>query len=346
MSLKGTDMELPPPLLEHQAAVDGELLALMDESTDAKLPLYRMMRYQLGWLESDGSPSVPVPPSRLYGALCLESARSLNSSAPAGSAAAAVELFQNSVTVHQDMQLGEPHIETRPSVWWVWGPAQAINVGDGMYALARLGIFRLQSAGLSPELILRAVQMLDAAALRYYEGQFLELTYQERLDIRESQYLKMAEAKHGSLIGGAMALGAHAAGADEAMTSAFRRCGELLGVSSQISADEAQMWDSSAPGAAPARFLNKSKLLPVVYALEKGTLAQKRALGEVYFKRVLEPEDAQRVREVLDEIGVRQYSRQRAEATMREGLDALGAARLPADTMERWQAIAEYLVSV
>ena len=336
-------MELPPPLRDHQPAVEQELRAFVEESAASGIPLYRMMQYQMGWMESDGSPTPAAPPPRLYGALCHEAAQAIGDAGATGPAAVASELFYNSVAVHEAMQVGEPHIETRPAVWWVWGPAQAINVGDGLHAMARLGIFRLQSAGLSPEVTLRAAGALDATALRFYEGQFLELTYQERLDVLEPQYLKMAEAKYGSLVGGAMTIGAHAAGASEATAEAFRRCGELLGVAAQIRQDEEAMWDESGPGGAAARVLNKSKLLPVVHALEKGTLAQKRALGEAYFKRVMEAEDVRNVRRVLDEVGAREYTRAKAEQVMQEALDALGPAGLSAEAAERWLAIAAYL---
>jgi hypothetical protein len=38
-------------------------------------------------------------------------------------------------------------------------------------------------------------------------------------------------------------------------------------------------------------FLNKKKLFPVIAGLEKATPSQKRKLGDVYFKRVLENSD-------------------------------------------------------
>ncbi len=336
-------MELPPPLNDHQPAVERDLRAFVEESAASGISLYRMMQYQMGWMESDGTPSPTASPPRLYGALCHEAAQAIGDARAVGPAATAAELFYNSVTVHEEMQVGEPHMETRPAVWWVWGPAQAINVGDGLHALARLGIFHLQSAGLAPEAILRTAGALDTTALRFYEGQFMDLTYQERLDVLETQYLKMAEAKHGSLVGGAMTIGAHAARASEATAEAFRRCGELLGVAAQIRQDEEAMWDESGPDGAAARVLNKSKLLPVVHALEKGTLAQKRALGEAYFKRVMGPEDVQNVRRVLDEVGAREYTRAKAETVMRQALDALGPAGLSAEATERWHAIAVYL---
>ena len=337
-------MEFSQLLQRHQAAVEQALHDVMDGPTARGLPLYRMMQYQLGWVDQDGSPELHGPPDRLYAALCLEAAQAGPDPQAAGPAAAAAELFYQSITVHEDMQMGNPGAESRASIWWVWGPAQAINVGDSLHALARLAVLSLQSKGLTPEQTLATLRALDVAALRFYEGQYLELTFQERIDITESQYLGLAEAKAGALLSGAMALGAAAAGADQATLEALRRCGERLGMAAQIQDDILQVWKTSdAQGASP-KMLNKSKLFPVVYALEKAALAQKRALGEAYFKRIMEPDDAQRVRLVLEEVGASEYAEQKARAITQEALQELEAAGLAHEVKERWAQIAAFLV--
>ena len=108
-----------------------------------------------------------------------------------GQAAArrSAEFLHQSMTVHEDMQMGDPRPNGRASVWWVWGPAQSINVGDGLHAMARLATLSLEAQGLSPEETLATVRLLDDAALRFYEGQFLELSFQERIEERENHVL-------------------------------------------------------------------------------------------------------------------------------------------------------------
>ncbi len=337
-------MELPSPLQQHQPVVERELRALLEEHTSGGLPLYRMMQYQLGWVDDSGEPLQGPPPDRLYGALCLEAAQTVGDASAAGPAAAAAELLYHAVTVHQDVQTGERHEGEHPAVWWSWGPAHAINVGDGLHALVRMAVFRLESRGLSPERTIEAIRQLDAAALRFYEGQFMELTHQERVDMMESQYLELAEAVSGSLFAAATTLGALAGGADDAAVQAFRRCGQRLGVAAQLRGDVTQLWDTAAGGATPGRVLNKSKLLPVVHALETGTLAQKRVLGEAYFKRVMEPEDVERVRGVLEDVGAREYTQGKAEAISQEALELLKEAGISVEAADRWRVIGEYLV--
>ena len=336
--------DLPQPLLDRQEVLEQALRTHVKEAVASELPLYRMMEYQLGWIERDGEPAVRAPAPRFHGALCLEAAASVapdgEQAESAGAAAAAAELMFQSVQVHEDMQSAEMRADDHPAVWWTWGPAQAINVGDGLHALARLAVFSMGSRGETPERVLGAVATLDSAALRYYEGQYMELTFQERVDITEAKYLEMARAKHGSLVGGAAALGARAAGATDAVAEAFAAAGERLGVAAQIASDVDIIW-----GGAPAAgmVLNKSKIYPVVHALEHGSIAQKRELGTIYFKRVMEPSDIEGVRRVLDKTGAREHAQARAAEEAAAAIEQLEGAGLAADAMDRWQTIARAL---
>ena len=109
---------------------------------------------------------------------------------------------------------------------------------------------------------------LDTAALEYYQGQYHDLQLQERVDVTEQQYMRMARGKYGALTGGALALGAVAAGADDATVLAFREAGIQMGVAALIASEERLFWGE---GGETGRALNKSKLYPVVAALQHGT---------------------------------------------------------------------------
>ncbi len=333
-------MTFPQPLLDHEGTVDRALRRLFDGPATSALPLYRMMQYQLGWVSTDGTPEVGPLPERLHGALAVEAAG--HDDEIVAAAGAAAELLYQSVRVHEQMQTSEGPGEGRSAVWWVWGPAQAINVGDGLHALARLGAFKLQDLGLAADRTLQAVAGLDRAALRYYEGQYLDLTYQERIDVTEAQYDGMVTAKRGALLGGAVAAGAYVAGASQAVVEALRAFGESLGLAAQVREDIAELWPPA--GTAPSgRVLNKSKLLPVVYALERAEVRGKRALGEVYFKRVMEPDDVDAVRTVLDELGARDYAEAKAAKLADDALRLVESAGLSAAALGRWRQVVDAL---
>ena len=329
-------MRAPPLLLDHHGVVEAALRGLMDARSD--LPLYRMMHYHLGWIGQDGSPEIAPAPDRLYGAVCVEAAGS--DAPPVPLAAAAVELLYQSALVHEEMQTADGPSGERPAVWWIWGPAQAINVGDGLHALARLALLNAER-DMTAQQTLQALSLFDSAALRYYEGHYLDLTYQERLDVTEAQYLAMASAKRGALFGAAAALGALAAGRGAETVQALQTFGESLGLAAQMRDDVGDLWPPS-PIARP-RALNKSKLLPIVHAFERAPLPQKRALGESYFKRVLTPVDLDAVRSILDETGSRAYAEEKARRTAQDALAALDNAALPAAAVKRWREVADAL---
>ena len=339
--------ELHPSLERWREPVEQALRDQVALADTGGLRLYSMMRYQLGWISGDGSDEPGPPPVRLYGALCMEGALSTGSPAEEGAVAlvaAAVELMTESMTVHEDMQVGEANAEERAAVWWLWGPAQAINVGDALHALGRMAALRSHERGLTPERTLAAVRALDAMALRYYEGQYLELTYQDRVDITERQYLTMTEAKRGAPMGAA-ALGAEAVGAPAETVGQLRALGECLGTAMQIRDDMAAIWGERDERPGRARLLNKSKLFPVVHALEHGELARKRQLGALYFKRVMEVRDLDSLRQILDDMGARSYSEQQAQSRAAEALAMLDRSEIPPESKERWAGIAKALLN-
>ena len=338
---------IPQALLDRQDAVERALREHVERSSAGALPLYRMMGYQLGWLDREGTEEMGPPPVRFHGAVCLEAAASARTPGAGdgadGPAAACAELVCQSATVHEDMQIGEPQADGREAVWWVWGPAQAINVGDGLHALARLAAFRMRERGLSAERTLAAVACLDSSALKYYEGRYMELSFQERLEVSGAQFLQMAAAKRGALLGGAAALGAYAAGAGDDAVEGFRAFGEQLGVALQIAEDVEAVWGAG-QGSAGAGLLNRTKPYPAIYALEHATRQQRREIGEIYLKRVMEPDNLEGLRQVLDDAGAREHAQELAEAEAAGALGALARAGLAPEALERWRSIVDALV--
>ncbi len=325
----------PDSLRAHQPLIEQALRTSLDLPNDPTLPLYRMMRYQLGWIDAAGEER-HAETVRTLGALCLEAASSLGGDPEqCAPSAAAIELLGESAAVHEEMQTATQQRAGQDAVWWVWGPAQAINAGDGLYALARLSILDTLSGDAAVRLPATLTE-LDTAALEYYQGQYHDLQLQERVDVTEQQYMRMARGKYGALTGGALALGAVAAGADEATVLAFREAGIAMGVAALIASEERLFWGE---GGEAGRALNKSKLYPVVAALQHGTLTQKRALGGYYFKRVMEPDDLAGIRAVLEDAGARRQTRTVLDQTKRSAIEELEKTELTILQLDDWGEI-------
>ncbi len=316
-------MESKPQLDQYSPLVDNELRRVLD---NRDLPLYAMMGHQLGWSADFDAADGSGP--RTLGSLCLGACVAIGGDIEhALPAAAAIELVQNFCDIHDDIQSGRVDRSGRDSVWWKWGPAQAINAGDGMHALARMALLGMMDRGFGPDIVFEAIRVLDRASLETCEGRFMELEAQERLDMSSDAYLTMASLKTGSLFACASEFGALVAGADADVRRRFAEWGASLGVAVQISDDLRQLSNALQEEGTPSDdMMNKRKLYPVVWAFETATPKQRRQLGDFYFKRVLEPSDARNLARLVDCIGGTLQARSLIDSQLDMVGDSLGSA--------------------
>ncbi len=284
---------------ELNSLVDAELRSVIAsrDMTD----FYSIMSYHLGSADRNGQSKPQERRIRIYGSICLLTCHILKGSIDKVlPAAAAMELVNNFCQIHEDVQGGRPQRDHQDAIWWIWGPAQAINAGDAMHALARLSLINLGNKDVSFDVLFRSLNILDAACLETCEGRFFDLEAQENLNMEIETYISMASKKTGSLVSSAMQLGALLATSDEHIASIMGNCGNELGIAMQIRQDinELRLSDD----ASPLELMNKKKLLPVVYAFSKGSIREKRQLGDIYFKRVLEKEDIAKLRILIDTL--------------------------------------------
>ena len=304
--------------------------------------LYNVLRYHMGWVDQQGQPEDAAPRASFHAllapAICEAVSGQYEAALPV---AAAVELLYNFSLVHGDVQAGRLEAGARPSVWWVWGPAQAINAGDGFHALARVAVMRLADRGLSPERVLRASEMLDRSCLAMCEGQYADLGFQDRMLVTTGEYDDMIARKSGALTGCSAAGGALAAGLDEAEQDAFQGAGVKLGMAWQITQDVADFWGREGNAVTASNVLNKKKSLPLIHALENCSTSAKREIGTAYMKRVLEPSDLTRIVNIMDETGSRDYSEERARQLAAEALETLDAGAGDARSRSQLRTMAE-----
>src|SRR5438093_2480951 len=204
---------LPDVLLRWSASIEHEMRR---QALPPTTELGRMAAYHLGWADVDGRPAGAGGGKRLRPALCLWAAEACGADAElALPVAAAIELIHNFTLVHDDIQDGDLLRRGRPTVWSVWGQAQGIIAGDGLFALA------LRAALARPE----AAAVLVDATLEVIEGQCLDLQHEGKLDGSLPAYLRLVEAKTGALFGARLGAGAGVAGAAPAAQEEPHRAG-------------------------------------------------------------------------------------------------------------------------
>ncbi len=188
--------------------------------------LHDMLAFQIS-----GRATGDLPRGRLCLIICNGLSGDYRRALPA---AAAVELAHQRFAVHRGIAVtgnqratGENRIEGR------WGSGQAINAGDGLHAMARLSLARLQEHGFDDQTVLAALRLLDAACARTCEGLHIELAHANgQQDL--AGILSLAEMKTGSLMGCAAQLGVLTAGGDDYAQQLAHQCGSHLGVALQI----------------------------------------------------------------------------------------------------------------
>ena len=325
---------------EYREGVEDELRAIF-EGRDGFL--YNLLRYHLGWVDQQGRPQEGTTALHLQGAVSLACCEALGAGfRPALPAAAGVELVHHFTLVHGEVQAGRAEDPDRPSIWWVWGPAQAINAGDGLHALGRTAMMRMAQRGTGAKSVLRAVRSLDTACLRLCEGQFMDLEFQDQMMVTRTAYMAMVNLKSGALTGCAAEAGALAADGTDAQCEALRRLGVNLGAAWQISRDIGDLWGERGDGVTASNIISKKKSLPLIHALENGSVAARRELGGIYMKRVLETADANRLVEILEETGSRSVADNAARELVEDGLAAASGADFPSAGMMLLRELGEW----
>ncbi len=292
--------------------------------------LYNLLQYQLGWVDQQGAPDVRPAEGSFHSLLALAAGEAITGDFDAAlPVAAAVELLHNFSIVHGDVQAGRVDAQSRPSIWWVWGPSQAINAGDGFHAMARVAAMRMLDGGVATDIVLEVTELLDHACLSMCEGQYTDLGFQERLLVTIGEYDDMIARKTGALTRFSAAGGALAAGGDSDAASLYGEIGLKLGMAWQIVQDLADFWGRDGNAMTASNTLNKKKSLPLIYTLDHCSNSGRREIGSAYMKRVLDPADISRVVELMEEVGAREYSIQRAGTLVSEALGSLDEAHVP-----------------
>lgn len=309
--------------------------------------LFDMMRYHLGWADAQGRAVEGFTGKGLRPFLCLLVCESVGGDVrQALPAAAALELLHKFTLVHDDIQDRSLHRWGRDTVWSLWGMEQAINVGDGLFALAHLSLARLTDVGVPPERVLEAFRLFDETTVRLCEGQYLDLSFEDRDDVTLADYLAMVSGKTAALIGTAVEMGALVGGAAQPTRRALREFGEALGMAFQMQDDILGLWGSEAVTGKPAGsdILQRKKSLPIVWLLEHGDAAVRDQLRLLY--RAAEPE-ADRVEHVMALLNAGTVQEE-CQALVRDqfarGLRALQAAGLSAEGEARLRLVVQDLI--
>lgn len=258
--------------------------------------------------------------------------------------AAGVQLIHDFSLIHDDIEDDSDTRRGRPTLWKVWGLAQGLNAGDGMFVLAHLSLHRLKAAGVPPAVVLEILHRFDQTILTICEGQYLDLSFEGNLTIDEEAYLAMISRKTAALIAAACGLGAMLGGADAKLAETLFDFGQNLGLAFQVQDDVLGIWGDPAETGKPfaADLIRRKVSLPVIYALQH---AERRAeLSQLYQQPHAGDQELQRILGILEEAGSQSYTEETAADYHHRALAALDAAQGDPRALAQLRSIAERLL--
>lgn len=307
--------------------VEAEMRSVLDNSEPTVDRHYGMMHYHMGWLNEALLPEISPAGKRLRPMLCLLACAEVGGDvARAIPAAAALELLHNFSLIHDDIEDRDEVRRHRATVWRVWGDAQAINAGDGLFALAFAALQRLHDRGVAPETTLAALRLFTKTCVELTEGQHLDIGFEQRAVVGVDEYVRMIQGKTAALIAAGVAIGAVVGGAEGEQNAALWRFGHNMGLAFQIQDDMLGIWgDPAVTGKAAANDIRRrKKSLPILHGLnhpQTGERLQALFAGEGFGEASVEPALA-----LLEEAGSRAFAAEQARLYHERSVAALNAA--------------------
>ena len=306
------------------------------------LAVYDMMRYHLGWIDERGYPAEAEGGKLVRPTLCLLSCKAVGGDwRMALPAAAAVELVHSFSLIHDDIEDGDEERRGRATVWRSWGEPQAINAGDAMHGLARLALLRLDEESVPKGKVIRAASILDETCVELCEGQYLDISYEGRLDINIAAYLKMIDRKTAALMACSFEIGALLGTEDESAVQSFRRLGHKLGLAYQMKDDILGVLG----GEPSASDIEKRKnTWPVICAWESARGGERGELLRIYGQETITSEDVDRVTQILSDVDAKEHAEAITKKSYQEVLREPDMTKLSASAEEELREVITFLV--
>ncbi|MFD4829080.1 polyprenyl synthetase family protein [Streptomyces uncialis] len=355
---RGETVPTVPPAETSAEAVD--VTALLERGRTLSTPVLRaavdrlappmdtVAAYHFGWIDALGNPADGDGGKAVRPALALLSAQAAGAPPETGvPGAVAVELVHNFSLLHDDLMDGDEQRRHRDTVWKVHGPAQAILVGDALFALAGEVLLELGTVEAG-----RATRRLTRASRALIDGQAQDISYEHRERVTVEECLEMEGNKTGALLACASSIGAVLGGADDRTADSLERFGHHLGLAFQAIDDVLGIWgDPEATGKQTWSDLRqRKKSLPVVAALAAGGSASEE-LGELLaadaksndFDSFSETEFAVRAA-LIEAAGGREWTNQEARRQHTVAIEALNSVDMPERVREQLTALADFVV--
>ena len=250
-------------------AVEEEIAATLRNALEDSFPeLKDAIYYQFGFSEIDGIQKHGKyirPLLILLTAELLE--RDWHKALPA---AAAVEMLHNFSLIHDDIEDHSALRRGRATIWQRWGIEKAINIGDVLYAIAG-NTMQSVPEGMREEGILKGSQAFMQTAFSLFQGQQMDMAYEDQSSVTLEDYLNMVAGKTGALLAFSCEICAIIFNENEKTRKKLHEFGLNLGLAFQIYDDWLGIWGEESQTGKPeySDLIEKKISYPVLLGVQQ-----------------------------------------------------------------------------
>ena len=235
--------------------------------------------------------------------------------------AMAVEVFHNFTLMHDDIMDKAPLRRGKETVHEKWNANTAILSGDVMLIKAYDLLLDI------PKDALRSViARFNQTAAEVCEGQQLDMNFETRWNVTETEYLEMIRLKTSVLLGFALELGGIIGGADQESTQLLYAAGENMGIGFQLKDDLLDVYGD------PEKFgkqvggdiISNKKTFLLIEALTQASGEVKTELEKWISEENFNSEEkVEAVRNIYEKLQIRTITQKKIDDYFARGINSL-----------------------
>lgn len=250
-----------------------------------------------------------------------------------------IEMFHNFTLLHDDVMDKSDMRRGRLTVHKKYNENIAILSGDTMLTLATQNIAKVDDS------LLRIIlDTFNDMALKVYEGQQLDMDFENESNIALSDYLEMIQKKTGALLGACAKIGALIGGASEKDAEKMYEFGMQTGVAFQIQDDWLDTFgDSTSFGKNIGGDINNEKKTFLYVSALQHDSQTTTALRDA-FKIPAGDVRVKAVTRIYEKLGINESAKKEVNHYSSLALKAINSTSLPDDKKEIFRKFAEKLI--
>ena len=249
-----------------------------------------------------------------------------------------LETYHNYTLLHDDLMDNADMRRGHATVHRRWDANKAILSGDSMLVLAYQRVAQVPA-----EKLREVLDLFTVTALEIGEGQEYDMTFENRNDVTEDEYIEMIRLKTSVLLACALKMGAILADAPQEDVERLYKVGEQLGLAFQLQDDLLDVYgDPKVFGKTiGGDITSNKKTYMLINAVQRANARQRaeleRWITAVDFDR---QEKVKAVTQLYNEIGIRQLCEQKINYYFDQARQTLDEVAVPDSSK---QALRDYM---